>query len=586
MRTQFLFLLLFIFALKVSGQKKQRQIDSLQLLLQQQLPDDERIKLYKNLFTKVYVKEPELGKVYLDSFVAIAHRLGPERHWGAIHSYYASYYESKSDYVSAKESFKKAIKSYETVGNHRKKARAIARLGSMHSNMGDYETAMKAMLASARVLESLNYDDNSLGRTYARIGGLQRSIKNYELSTEYFLKAEAQFIDANHEKDVANVRGDIGTNLKYQKRFAEGIAYLEQSIAYFKKEKLLINLARKYNQMGTLYLACDSIDKAKSYFTLALKLSTDVNKEMIIADAKGNLGNAHFKNNEFNKALQRYLESFDTHKKTKNVISLREDYFNLARTYKAVGNYKKAYEFKEKHFNLHDSIFKKESIENLQNLEVRYETEKKETALELQDKEIETLNKEVKISNLTKTLYSIGMIGFIAISGLLYFGYNQRIKRFQIAREKKEAMLHQEIEFKKKELTSQTLHLVQKNTFIEELKENLVRIKDSPELFKIEFRRLIMLLKKENAEDKDWEVFKSYFSEVHNNFDLKLKDIQSSISEKEIRLASFLRMNLSTKEIASMLNVLPDSVLKSKYRLKKKLNISKDDDLTSFLNNL
>ena len=45
-------------------------------------------------------------------------------------------------------------------------------------------------------------------------------------------------------------------------------------------------------------------------------------------------------------------------------------------------------------------------------------------------------------------------------------------------------------------------------------------------------------------------------------------------------------MNLSTKEIATMLNVLPDSVLKSKYRLKKKLQLDKEDDLTQFLNTL
>ena len=56
-------------------------------------------------------------------------------------------------------------------------------------------------------------------------------------------------------------------------------------------------------------------------------------------------------------------------------------------------------------------------------------------------------------------------------------------------------------------------------------KENLEKIKKSPELFKIEFRRLVMLLKKESAEDKDWEVFKSYFSEVHNNFDQKIKSM-------------------------------------------------------------
>lgn len=127
---------------------------------------------------------------------------------------------------------------------------------------------------------------------------------------------------------------------------------------------------------------------------------------------------------------------------------------------------------------------------------------------------------------------------------------------------------------------------MQKSTFIQELKENLEKIKASPELFKIEYRRLILLLKRENAEDKDWEVFKSYFSEVHNNFDQKIKQLNTQITEKEMRLASFLRMRLSTKEIASILNVLPESVLKSKYRLKQKLELDKETDLTEFLNTL
>jgi DNA-binding NarL/FixJ family response regulator len=168
----------------------------------------------------------------------------------------------------------------------------------------------------------------------------------------------------------------------------------------------------------------------------------------------------------------------------------------------------------------------------------------------------------------------------------LFFGFRQRIKKNKIEREKQEAIYQQEIEHKQKELASQTLHLVQKNTFIQELMENLENIKNSPEKFKMEFRRIVMLLKKENASDKDWEVFKSYFTDVHNDFDQKLKTIYPDISEKEIRLAAFLRMNLTTKEIAATLNVLPDSILKSKYRLKKKLGLDKETDLGTFLNSL
>ena len=235
---------------------------------------------------------------------------------------------------------------------------------------------------------------------------------------------------------------------------------------------------------------------------------------------------------------------------------------------------------------LNDSIYGVNKVNKISELHSIYETEKKEAEIALQQEEIKTLNQEAEISNLTKSLYAGGMFTFITVSGLLFFGFKQRMKKNRIAREKQEEIYKQEIAFKKKELTSQTLHLVQKNTFIQELKENLERIKQSPELFKIEFRRLVMLLKKQSAEDKDWEVFKSYFSEVHNNFDNKIKSIASDISEKEIRLASFLRMNLSTKEIASMLNVLPESVLKSKYRLKKKLQLDKDTDLNTFLNTL
>jgi len=76
------------------------------------------------------------------------------------------------------------------------------------------------------------------------------------------------------------------------------------------------------------------------------------------------------------------------------------------------------------------------------------------------------------------------------------FSYRQRIKKNKIAREKQDEIYKQEIEHKKKELTSQKLHLVQKNTFIQELMENLENIKNSPENFKMEFRRIVMLLKK------------------------------------------------------------------------------------------
>ncbi len=232
--------------------------------------------------------------------------------------------------------------------------------------------------------------------------------------------------------------------------------------------------------------------------------------------------------------------------------------------YKEQNKYKSALENFEIYKQLQDSATLQKNISTINDLRVIHQTEQKEAEIALQNEEINSLNEKARADKLMKGLYAGGMFSFLAVSGLLFFGFKQRIKKNQIAREKQEEIYKQEIEHKKKELTSQTLHLVQKNTFIQELMENLENIKKSPELFKTEFRRIVMLLKKENASDKDWEVFKTYFAEVHNDFDQKLKTLYTDISEKEIRLAAFLRMNLTTKEIAATLNVLPDSILKSK----------------------
>lgn len=254
--------------------------------------------------------------------------------------------------------------------------------------------------------------------------------------------------------------------------------------------------------------------------------------------------------------------------------------------YKNQNNFRLAFQNYEASQSLKDSLFNEQTSKEIETLRTVYELDKKESEIALQQEEIKTLNAQAKNDKLTKTLYGSGMVSFLVISSLIIFGFKQKIKKNKIAREKQEEIYKQEIEFKKKELASQTLHLVHKNSFIQELRENLEKINQTPELFKVEFRRLVMLLKKESSEDKDWQIFKSYFSEVHNNFDEKLKNISQDITEKEMRMASFLKMNLSTKEIATLLNVLPDSVLKSKYRLKKKLNIDKEVDLVQFLNSL
>ncbi len=331
-----------------------------------------------------------------------------------------------------------------------------------------------------------------------------------------------------------------------QERFEEAEDLFDQSLAMANEQNLKIKIIEGLNHKGEVNLKKENYKKAISYFNRSIMLADSIG-------AKDQLKTAFGLRAESHSGLRDFKLAFN-------------DYQNL--------------------ISINDSIFNEKKQQQIEELKTIYETEKKEAEIALQEEEIKTLNEKAKVDSLTKGLYAGGMGSALALSGLLVFGFRQRIKKNRIAREKQEEIYRREIEHKKKELASQTLHLVQKNTFIQELMDNLQNIKNDPERFKLEFRRIVMLLKKENASDKDWEVFKTYFAEVHNDFDQKLKTITGDISEKEIRLAAFLRMNLTTKEIAATMNVLPDSILKSKYRLKKKLGLNKDTDLGDFLNSL
>ena len=103
-----------------------------------------------------------------------------------------------------------------------------------------------------------------------------------------------------------------------------------------------------------------------------------------------------------------------------------------------------------------DSIYNIEKINAVEELKTIYETEKKEAEIALQQEEIKTLNEKAKVDKLTKGLYAGGMASALALSGLLVFGFRQRIKKNRVEKEK----ITKELEHKQKELTSQTLHLV------------------------------------------------------------------------------------------------------------------------------
>jgi DNA-binding CsgD family transcriptional regulator len=129
------------------------------------------------------------------------------------------------------------------------------------------------------------------------------------------------------------------------------------------------------------------------------------------------------------------------------------------------------------------------------------------------------------------------------------------------------------------------MHLVQKGELLGNIKEEMSRIKKNANGHAApdEFKKIMRILGEENKMDKDWEQFAQHFDHVHSDFLKNIKLIYPNLSPHELKLCAYLRMNLSSKEIAQLESISVRGVEIGRYRLRKKLKISTETNLFDFL---
>jgi DNA-binding CsgD family transcriptional regulator len=188
--------------------------------------------------------------------------------------------------------------------------------------------------------------------------------------------------------------------------------------------------------------------------------------------------------------------------------------------------------------------------------------------------------------------YALGVLGLVAAS--------EHINRHRLVRqrrrleaEKTNELLRQrheaereklalEVENKTRELSNAALNLIRKNEVLQGLKDDLVaaRITDARTL-----SRLARRIDEHLAGTHDWEVFEAVFNRVHDDFFKRLLHDYPELTPGDLRLAAYLRLNLSSKEVAPLLNISVRGVENKRYRLRKKLGLGEEANLTEFILN-
>ncbi len=145
--------------------------------------------------------------------------------------------------------------------------------------------------------------------------------------------------------------------------------------------------------------------------------------------------------------------------------------------------------------------------------------------------------------------------------------------------------LNLEMIHKEKELANSTLMIIQKNEMLNKLMHDLNRVKSAltDEQHKNQLNSTIKKISREIDNEKQWQVFNTHVEQVHEQLFIKLKEKYPDLTPRELSLCAYLRMNISSKEIATLMNISTRGVEISRYRIRKKLGLDRNANLTDFM---
>ena len=464
-------------------------------------------------------------------------------------------------------------------------AGAYDNLANVYKNLGDYKKAIELNTKSIDIFKH-NKNLKDLGLAYENLSNLYGQIKEYPKSLEYLKKGKEIFEKINDKFNLANIDYNLGLYYFKQKDYILALEYYQQSHKLFKKLEKTDALGDVNMAIGEIYIDKGQLDSAYFYLKKAEYFYNKAGIPDFKAETESKLALLFLKQKKKDSTLK-YLKKAQAlaHSQStlfkKKLLQTEMDFYNT------FGDYQKAYQKSLALNKTNDSIhtLNIQDAINKKLLQFKLDKMKSENIQLKQKQTIDRLhNRQMKITAVSMTGLSI--LSFV----ILYLFFKKRAKEKEVAKlkikkaELKRQEMKNSLEANERQLTGFTLHMMQKNLILKDLldyiknaeKDRLINIRSKIREFKI---KIINAL----SSDQDWKTFEVYFEKANPKFIKRLKEKHPNLTTKEIKLAIMVRLNMDIRESASTMNIEPNSVRIARYRLRKKLGLSKNDNLYEYM---
>lgn len=533
------------------------QIEALEKKLSTADRDTARVHALNKLAALSFNSAPERARVYTNEALALADSLHYSRGLAEAYLMEATIYRLEGQTNRDLESLINAMRLFESLNDSLGTARTYTEMGISEHQRGDYSAARDHYTEALQLHKAIG---NQLGiaTTLRRIGITEAEMKDYLRAFNTFSLALEIERKINNVEGIANLLNNIGVNFFEQGEYEKALEYYDQSLPLFKASNNLSRLPAAYHNYARVLLAQGKIDQAMEYAELGLP----------IAKETGN----------------------------KSAMMLSMQLF--ADIFQANNDFKNAYEYLKKAKAIEDSIVNKSNSVQYAQLRSLIATERKEQEIQLMKKEQEwsLFRQKITYAGLGFALFVGGLIIYYQRKNIRdkkeLLEKNKQISEAQEAllkaelenKQLSEKQLQYDLEFRHKELLTYTLNLVQKNTIMQSVRVGINELLPSTENEnKAKISKLLKVIDYSLESEKDWDEFRMYFEKVHSSFFEKMKSQHPDLTQGDLKLCALISLNLSMKEMAELMGISPESVKMARHRLRKKLNLATEDNLTEFV---
>ena len=444
-------------------------------------------------------------------------------------------------------------------------------LGLYLVNNGEYGDAFSVQLQALEKFKNLNLN-LFIARTLNNMGNICYSINLFNMAENYYIEALKYISSENHE--YWSIKSSIFTRIRHE-NYEDYIDSMLHLIELAEKENLEDKIPLLYQNIGA-YLINSLPDLASFYFNKMLEL--DFENTMWSTHLCGNIGIYYLMNKDYQKALENFKNVQKITKRDNASDDLAYAYYYLSHTFEEMNLIDSALFYARKYEDL---------IQKLHSNTIAVETHQKyiTTILESTQKDLLIKEQENELKNRQFTIVSIIAVSVILLILLLLILFqlqkrhkirelNSKIKLKEVEKAKQEELSNA----KSRELTSYSALVSNKNLILSQIMEL-----NSQEYNKEVKTKISEIIRNNLNIDEEWTNFKLHFDSVHPNFFEKLKQMSSDLTEENLKICAYIKMGMTSKQIAQLMNVVKGSVDKSLQRLKKKLQLSEEESLKSFI---